>query len=419
MEYAFSSVGQALLASGKVHYMISKTGELLPMLVNTETGKIFEVAKAVAGSPINPITAPLKIVLDGAQMFQVHRGFQQTYSMIGTLQQSLGVLQTTTAIVGAGVAVTGVLTAVNLYQTLKLREDVRQLRKELTNGFLDVKQVLTEQHAEILQKLDQKALDDRRRELERAYARVSEATKMVGFAMACQNAVARDNHLANAVQTMSESLAIYNDTKLLPDMNAAGKLRRFECAWTIEQAIALVFQLQNEPIAASKCILDLQQQIRQDTLSVAMACESQAELDFIFPEITRIHRQDLMVLEAWQTQIDVLRSLSPSELQRLSNLNSEESEVIEAEPIQIPEEENAYNTLKPKADFYALRDQLKFMIKPELRQECESQIEELVARSKYPALIPTNWNNVSDLTVTNLYWYLNNSQDAQKQEAPA
>jgi hypothetical protein len=419
MEVAFSAVGQALLALGKARYMVSKTGEILPKLVSTDTGRVIETARAVAGNGFNPFAVPFGFLIDGVQMVQVHRGFQKTYRMIETLQQSLGVLQTTTAIVGTGVAVTGVLTAVNLYQTLKLREDVRQLRKELTNGFLDVKQILIEQHAEILQKLDQKALDDRRRELERAYARFSEATKMVGFAMVCQNAVARGNHLANAVQTMSESLAIYNDTKLLPDMNAAGKLRRFECAWTIEQAIALVFQLQNEPIAASKCILDLQQKIRQDTLSVATACESQAELDFIFPEITRIHRQDLMVLEAWQTQIDVLRSLSPTELKQLSNLNSEESEVIDAESIQIPEEENAYNTLKAKADFRALRDQLKFLIKPELRQGYESEIEQLVTHSKYSALIPTNWNDVSDLTVTNLYWYLNNSKDTQKQEAPA
>ncbi|NDJ19385.1 hypothetical protein [Myxacorys almedinensis] len=92
---------------------------------------------------------------------------------------------------------------------------------------------------------------------------------------------------------------------------------------------------------------------------------------------------------------------------------------IEAETIQFLEEENAYNTLKAKSAFYALRDQLRFTIKPELRQEYESEIEGLVAQSKYPALVPMNWQDVSDLTVTNLYWYLNNSRDVQEQEVPA
>ena len=205
MQVEFSAIGQALLESGELRYMISKTGEVLPKLVSVKTGRIFEVARVIAGNS-NPVTVPFGIMLGVAQMFQTHRGFQKTYQMIETLQQtlqqSLEVLQTTTAT--------------------------------------------------ILQCINQKAFDDRRRELERAYARFAEATKLVGLALECQNVNARDNYLADAVQTMSESLAIYNDPSLLPEMDAAGKLRRFECAWKIEQTIALVFQLQNEPIAASK-----------------------------------------------------------------------------------------------------------------------------------------------------------------------
>ncbi|WP_068816262.1 hypothetical protein [Phormidesmis priestleyi] len=407
MSLAFSLLGEALLKSGKLQYMMSKTGEVLPMLVDVDTGKIFEIGRVVAGG-FNPVVAPFKLIMDGAQMVQTHRGFQKTYQMIGTLQQSLGVLQTTTAIIGAGVAVTGVLTAVNLYQTLQLREDVKQLRKELNNGFLDIKQVLTSQHTEILQRIDQQTFDDHRRELERAYARFAEATKLVRLGLECQNVNARDNYLANAVQTMSESLAIYNDPRLLPEMNAAGKLRRFECAWTIEQTIALVFQLHNEPIAASKCISDLQNNIKQNTLSVVATCQSQAELDFIFPEITRIHHQDLQVLESWQTQIDVMQALSPRELQQLPDLSLEDFDKIEPEILQIPLEEALYETLRLQTDFEGLRDQLRFMIKPESRQEYEVAIDTLAPKAGYSALVPSNWQDASDLTVANLYWYFNN-----------
>lgn len=407
MPLAFSLLAEALLQSGKLRYMISKTGEVLPILVNVDTGKIYEIGRVVAGD-FNPVVAPFKLIMDGAQMVQTHRGFQKTYQMIGTLQQSLGVLQSTTAVIGAGVAVSGVLSAVNLYQTLQLREDVKQLRKELNDGFLDIKQVLTAQHTEILQRIDQTAFAARRRELERAYARFAEAKKIVGLALECQSSNARDKHLANAVQTMGESLAIYTDPHLMPEMNAAGKLRRFECAWTIEQTIALVFQLHNEPSAASKCISDLQNNIKQNALSVITACESQAELDFIFPEITRIHHQDLQVLESWQTQIDVMQALSPSELQQLPNLSFEDVETTEPKILQIPPEEARYETLRLQTDFEGLRDQLRFMIKPESRQEYEVAIVDLAPKAGYSALMPSNWQDASDLTVANLYWYFKN-----------
>ena len=410
MQVAFSATGQALLASGKLRYMMSKTGEMLPNLVDVETGKIFEVARLI--KDFNPVAVPFDLIMDVAQMVQTDRGFQKTYQMIGTLQQSLGVLQTTTAFIGAGVAVTGVLAAVNLYQTLQLREDVKQLRKELNNGFLDIKQVLTSQHSEILQRIDQTAFVARRRELERAYARFAEAKRIVGLALECQNLNARDRHLANVVQTMGESLAIYSDPHLMPEMNAAGKLRRFECAWTIEQTIALVFQLHNEPIAASRCISDLQNNIKQNTLSVVATCQSQAELDFIFPEITRIHHQDLQVLESWQTQIDVMQALSPGELQQLPNLSVEEFETIEPEILQIPPEEALYETLRSQTDFRGLRDQLRFMIKPESRQEYEVAINHLAPKAGYSALVPSTWQDASDLTVANLYWYFSNLKSA-------
>jgi len=87
------------------------------------------------------------------QMYQVHRGFQKTYQEINQLQASLGVLQSTTAVIGVGVAVTGVLAAVNLYQTLKLREDIKQLKLTVTGGFIDLKSALKNQGDSIIRRL--------------------------------------------------------------------------------------------------------------------------------------------------------------------------------------------------------------------------------------------------------------------------
>ncbi len=170
--------------------------------------------------------------------------------------------------------------------------------------------------------------------------------------------------------------------------------------------------MHNEPIAASKCISDLQNNIKQNTLSVVATCESQAELDFIFPEITRIHHQDLQVLESWQTQIDVMQALSPSELQQLSNLSLEDVDTIEPKILQIPPEEAVYETLRLQTDFRGLRDQLRFMIKPESRREYEVAIDTLAPKAGYSALVPSSWQDASDLTVANLYWYFKNLKSA-------
>ncbi|PSB63003.1 hypothetical protein C7B61_13890, partial [filamentous cyanobacterium CCP1] len=61
--------------------------------------------KALSASP----TSPLSPLLSGVQMLQVHRGFQKTYQKLDviqaglqSLQQSVGVLQATTALIGVG-----------------------------------------------------------------------------------------------------------------------------------------------------------------------------------------------------------------------------------------------------------------------------------------------------------------------------
>ena len=132
----FSSEAQLLQASGLVKQAIDKSGQLLPYLVDVRTGRIFEHARVFGDiahqfPPLEPLTA----LLDVVEMGQIHRGFQKTYRM---LERNLGVLQTTTTVIGAGVAVSGVLTAVNLYETMKLRDEVQQLKKEVVDGFLDL-----------------------------------------------------------------------------------------------------------------------------------------------------------------------------------------------------------------------------------------------------------------------------------------
>jgi hypothetical protein len=205
-----------------------------------------------------------------------------------------------------------------------------------------------------------------------------------------------------------QALADYDNRELLAETCSAGQLRRLECAWAIEQAIITTYQIQNEPTAVSDRLCHLQDKVRQDTLDVINCCEAVNELDFLFPEITRIHNHDLAVLESWLHQVDWMRSLPSSELKLLESADFRNSEVTvnpSTGDAAVPTEKLLYENLQQKSHFYSLRDQLVFMIEPDKRQDYESYISQQAATVGHRTLVPANLQQASNLAVANLYWY--------------
>ncbi|HEY9830166.1 MAG TPA: hypothetical protein V6D26_06280, partial [Stenomitos sp.] len=361
--------------------------------------------------------------MSAGQMYQMHKGFQ-------AVQASLGVLQATTAVIGVGTVAGVALSAVNLWQTLKLREDVKQLKLDVRDGFIDLKKALRSQGTEIIQRIDEVAQDikfeQHRLELIKAYGRFLEATKLMKTAMSIQDLSARKIELANARQTLGEALASYNNPHLLSETSAAGQLRRMECAWAIEQTIVLTYQLQDEPAAVSNSLSSLQDKIRRDSLTVIERCETEDELDFLFPELTRIHDHDLAVLESWQNHVDWMRSLPPSELKLLQSADFDNSEAAvnpdtKADTIadSAPPEQLLYENLKQKSHPASLQDQLALMMKPSLRQEFASYISQQSAIAGYKTLVPANLEKASNLAVANLYWYFKVRDESEEEAVTA
>ena len=364
----------------------------------------------------HPLIGAAQAATSLGQMYQNHKGFQAVLGQLSSIQSSLGVLQASTAVIGVGVAAAVVLSAVNLRQTLKLRQDVKQLRLEVRDGFIDLKKALKDQGEEIIQRIDEVAQDikfeQHRLVLIQAYGRFLEATRLMKTAMSCQDTSIRNADLANARQTLSEALGDYNNPRLLSETCAPGQLRRYECAWAIEQTIALSYQQQNELTAVSDRLCHLQDKIRQDALTVIDHCETEGELDFLFPELTRIHDHDLVVLEAWQNQVDWMQSLPSSELKLLQSADFSNSEITATPEVSSnlnvlaePPEQLLYENLEQKSHFESLLNQLQFMIKPELRREFESYITQQAAIAGYKTLVPANLEKASNLAVANLYWY--------------
>jgi hypothetical protein len=219
-----------------------------------------------------------------------------------------------------------------------------------------------------------------------------------------------------------EALADYRNPHLLAETCAAGQLRRLECSWAIEQSIIGTYQVQNEFGAAGDRISQLQQQIRQDGLTVIACCDSDDELDFLFPEITRIHNHDLVALDIWLHQIEWTKSLPPSELKQLQSADLSQSnlavigdEKLTTTALVIPDEQLFYENLRPKSHFYALRSQLELMLDRQRREKYENYIIEQGELAGHKSLVLSNLEKASDLAVANLFYYFKVRDESEEE----
>ncbi|MBD2538281.1 hypothetical protein [Coleofasciculus sp. FACHB-SPT36] len=428
MYFQFAPAIQAAIEAGKYVQVFTSAGVPISMVRDATTGQF--VAHAIGAvaqnSPLLPLVSPLQLITSGAQMYQTHRGFQAVQAGLQSIQASLGVLQATTAFIGVGTVAVGALAAVNLHQTMKLRKEVGQLRLEVKEGFIDLKQALKDQGAEIKELIEQVAQDvefrNHRTILIRAYGLFTQALHRLRSAMQIQDANRRNAEIDGARGMLFQALADYGSSELLEATCSAGQLRRLECAWAIEQAIITTYQVQNEPSAVSDRLSHLQNKICQDSLNVIDKCETEDELDFLFPEITRIHDHDMAVLESWQNQVDWMQSLPPSELKLLQSADFSNSEVTvstDTTALAAPPEELLYENLKQKSHFVSLCNQLEFMMQPELRREPESYISQQAAIAGYKTLVTSNLQKASNLAVANLYWYFKVRDESENEAVTA
>lgn len=411
MLFVFPPLIQAGIAAGQYEVVKNAAGIALGIARDKATGQFIGHAIGMLGNggiPFNPVVVPLQFT----QMYQMQQGFKAVQVGLQSIQASLGVLQTVTALTGIGVAANLAVSALSFWQILKLREDVKLQRLEMQEGFLDLKKVLKGQGKEILEKIDEAVQDiefrNHRQALAQAYGKFIEAARLMKIAISCEDLAIRNSDLANARQTLGEALADYKNPHLLPEVDSVTKLRRSECIWAIEQTIALTYQLQNQPEALSYCLQQLQNRVCNDVLEVVRKCESEDELEIIFPEITRICEQDLVLLKVWQEQVAWERSLSSSQKESLQEIDVNHPETFKpliVEHSEIPPEQLLYETLREKSHFPALCDVLQLMISTEIRQEYETYIDQQAKYTEHKALTVTNLQQMSNLSVANLFWY--------------
>jgi hypothetical protein len=364
---------------------------------------------ALSSSPLSPLVLPMQLIMGGFQMHQTDKGFQ-------AVKASIGVLQATTAVIGVGTLAGVALSAVNLHQTLELKKAVERLDVKVDKGFIHLADIVKGKGAEIKKFIAAAVadikFDHHRLVLGEAYGLFDKAIQRMRSALEIKAIHLREAEIVAVRGMLFEALATYRNPHLLAETCAAGQLRRLECSWAIEQSIIGTYQVQNEFGAAGDRISQLQQQIRQDGLTVIAGCDSDDELDFLFPEITRIHNHDLAALDIWLNQIEWTKALPESELKQLQSADFSKSDSAvkmdknsAATALAIPNEQLFYENLKPKSHFDALRTQLELMLDRQQRQDYENYIIEQGEIASHKSLVSSNLEKASDLAVANLFWY--------------
>jgi hypothetical protein len=407
--FQFPSLIQAGIESGKLVQVISSTGVPLSVVRDAATGQFAGNAIALAsnGFSLNPVTAPFQLITGGIQAYQNH----QLAKGLNALQSSVGVLQTTTSIIGVLGATTVVLGAVNLYQTLKLKKAVENLELKVENGFINLEQALAAQGKELVAMIQSATQDikfeQQRLILVRAYGLFSTALDRLKLAIRLENIDRRNSEIDASRGMLYQALADYNNPQLLENMSAPAQLRRQECAWSIEQAIINTYQMQGELSAVSEQLLKLQANIRTDSARTISTCANQGELNFLAPEISRIHDCDLFLLESWQQQTEWMRSLSSAELKSFQNPDLVDNYAQRLEPNEV--EPN----FKEDVHDRAVLDRLLFMMDVDRRHKAESYIAQQAILSGSRILSSQNLQLVSATAVANLYSYFQSKDNLQ------
>ena len=422
--YDFSPIIKLGIAAGKYVPVESAAGVPLGMVRDAATGQF--VAHAI-GTGFNPLTAAPQIIMGAGQLYQGHKALQG----IKALSASVATLQATTAVIGVGTVAVAALAAVNLWQTLKLRKDVQQMRVEVREGFIDIKQILAEQGIELIEQI-QKVSEDvefraHRTILARAYGLFEKAMNRLCSAVAMQDLRSRSDEIAAARDMLFQSLSDYDNGQIMGGIGAAAYIRRRECVWAIEQAIALTYQMQGEWQTVSDRLTALNVTIRRDAVATLDQAETIDELDFLFPELTRIHNHDLVAINAWNDHIEWSKTLSNEEMKQLNALEIKETEsssvaedCFDDEPVEYAVYEDAKSSFVPQA----LYDSLVYSFSPELRQQSEEYIAERATLESLSAFSPQNLKKASPLAVANLELYfairdesLAEEEEAQEEEA--
>lgn len=241
-------------------------------------------------------------------------------------------------------------------------------------------------------------------------------------ALLLQDQIQRNDEIANSRNMLFDALADYDNSQLMEGISSVSYLRRRECVWAIEQAIIMTYQMQGEFSAVVDRLIDLDQTIRQDVIKCIDKVDSFDELEFIFPEVWRIHDHDLIAINSWNEHIKWHQGLSESDLQQLIALPStgdvQPDELITDlnQEVEEPPEYSYWEQAQRKSHFNALSGSLIILMDHEVKQKHQDYIVERSQLEGLFAITQESLKNASALTIANLAYYFLIRDDSLDEE---
>jgi hypothetical protein len=239
---------------------------------------------------------------------QVQAGLAHQTAMLTTLQTSIGAIGMVSV---AGCA----LSAVSVYKLIQVQKTLGQIQGQIKDGFIDLK-------AHFDAKLQDMLEEQQRQRLFQAYNHYLKAIEHFGIALEMSDPINRRLSINNTVSIFTQSLAIYDNKEEYAAINLPAKLRRLECCWTIQAAIAEAHYYQEEYAASLSAYKNLHSRIIGETQSINAELTpanyrfALADLDWIYKNDMRLIKGKIAFLEnhaKTQTRVPVAISPAPAE----------------------------------------------------------------------------------------------------------
>ncbi|SEH06396.1 hypothetical protein [Candidatus Venteria ishoeyi] len=242
--------------------------------------------------PNSPSMTDIKDSIDGLQenVTVIAEGVSQHTAMLSSIQTSLGAI---------GFASTAgcLLSAVNVYQLIKVQQSLKKLDTKIEDGFADLKFFIEGQLQNLLE-------TQQKQKLSQAYRLYLCGQEQLQTALVIKDTLNRNNSLMHCISSFNKALAVYDNPYDYQTINAPAKLRRLECCWAIQGSIAEAYYLQQEYDASLHSYEKLYQRILSETDMFSKGLDSDNH-HFITEDLNWVHENDIKILSG---KIKLLRT---------------------------------------------------------------------------------------------------------------
>jgi len=285
----------------------------------TESGLQYDVESGIGAlesgmtgleSNVNALSASVAGVSEN--VVQLGDGIAQQSMMLSSIQSSISAI-------GMMSAVGCTLSAVNVFQLIKVQRSLNRVEKKIDDGFIDLKVFFSEQLQNLLS-------EQQRQRLAQAYNHYRKALEQLQISLLIQDPINRKLSINSCIDVFVQSLAIYDDKQEYQYINVPAKLRRLECSWSLEAAIAESRYLQGEYTAALHSYEKQRQRIIAET-EMLKSEMSENDYKFVVADLHWIFENDVKIIDA---KVDLLNhyiahnTFEPIKIQ-LSNTEKDEN----------------------------------------------------------------------------------------------